>query len=307
MADQDAASVSAYAGPVSSLPTRFQIWGSRGSRNAVGSRIGNRTSCYSLAVGADLFVFDGGSGLLELSAALRTDERLARIERVHLLVSHAHWDHWEGVKDAEWFWRKDNGLHLTIMGPKEALDAIRRACEPPSFIRLDILALGTLASLRFVELVREQRIELPGATLDAVGLHHYSGMDPHRCYLDTLGYRLSVEGGPTVAYLCDHEPTDETRELERQILSSAQLAIVDASYGDIAQHAFGHGSVESVAALARSFPGVRVLAAHHGALRTDDAITAAARRHAADLRNFELAVEGATEEWDGSARRFRTS
>jgi phosphoribosyl 1,2-cyclic phosphodiesterase len=286
------------------LPIQFRIWGARGSRNATGSKIGNATSCYSLVVGAELFVFDAGSGLLALSAALQTDERLREVDRVHLLVSHAHWDHWEGLKDADWMWRKGNDLALTILGPKEAVDAIHRGFEPPSFISPEILALGTLASLSFVELAAGETTTLPGATLETVALHHYSGIAPHRRYLETLGFRLVVDGGPTVAYLCDHEPTGDTSEMERQLVSSADLAIIDASYGDIADHAFGHGSIESVARLARSFPAVRVLAAHHGPLRSDAEIEAAVARHAADVDGFALAVEGATEQWDPDRRRF---
>lgn len=300
----DSPSGSEGAEPGTSLPTQFHIWGSRGSRNALGSRIGNSTSCYSLAVGSELFVFDAGSGLLRLSAALRTDERLTHIERVHLIVSHAHWDHWEGLKDAEWMWRKDNGVELSILGPKEALDTIRLVCEPPSFIRLETLAIGTLASLAFVELKAGASFPLPGATLEALALHHYSGIAPNRRYLETLGYRLVVDGGPTIAYLCDHEPTDDSFEMERQTVSSADLSIIDASYSDIAEHSFGHGSVESAARLARALPDARVLIAHHGPLRTDEEIEDAVARHASDLAQLAIAVEGATEQWDTSTGRF---
>jgi len=286
------------------LPTLFHIWGSRGSRNAVGSQIGNRTSCYSLVVGNDLFVFDAGSGLLPLSVALRSDERLGRVERVHVLVSHAHVDHWEGVKDAEWMWRKNGGLDLTIMGPREALEAIRRVFAPPSFVPLEILAIGTLASLALVEIEAGASVQLPGATLEPMALHHYSGIAPNQRYLDTLGYRLVVDGGPTVAYLCDHEPTGKTSEMERRMVATANLAIVDASYSDIADHAFGHGSVESVAALARAFPEARILAAHHGPLRADAEIEEAGERHASGLPRFAIAREGATERWDPSSGRF---
>lgn len=292
------------AGHGESLPIWFQVWGSRGSRNQVGSRIGNSTSCYSLAVGQDLFVFDAGSGLLALSAALAEEPRLKAITRVHLLVTHAHWDHWDGLKDAEWMWRKNNGLALSILAPKEAHAAIAAVFEPPSFVRLEVLAMGTLASLRFVELAAGDSCDLPGAKLEVLALHHYSGMGTERRYLDTLGYRLVVNGGPTVVYMCDHEPTESTRDLEDAALASADLAVVDASYGDCVEHAFGHGSIESATHLALRHPTVRLLAAHHGPLRTDDEIENAARRHASKLNRFGIACEGATEIWDASARRF---
>ncbi len=241
---------------------------------------------------------------MALSAASLSDERLAKIERVHLLISHAHWDHWEGLKDAEWLWRKGNGIALSIMGPKEALDAINKAFSPPSFVPLDILAIGTVASLSLVELSAGESTQLPGATVDALALHHYSGIAPHKRFLDTLGYRLSIEGGPTIAYICDHEPTAETSEMEKTAVASADLAIIDASYSDVSEHAFGHGSIESVAQLARSFPDVPVMAAHHGPLRSDEQIEEAAQRHGEGLERFSLAVEGASLDWDADAGRF---
>ncbi len=221
--------------------TQLHIWGCRGGRNTWHSRIGNATSCYSLAVGADLFVFDAGRGLGALAAALAGDERLRAIERLHVLVTHAHLDHWEGLKDAEWMWRRDNGLELTVLGPQEALDTIAAGHAPPAFVPLEVLALGTLRRLSFVALAAGASVALPGATLETVALHHYSGLEPNRRYLDTLGYRLAVTDGPTVAYLSDHEPTAATRALEDAVVATAQLVIVDANHSDVAQHTFGHG------------------------------------------------------------------
>jgi phosphoribosyl 1,2-cyclic phosphodiesterase len=275
--------------------TVLQVWGCRGGRNTRGSQVGNSTSCYSLAVGADLFIFDAGRGLCPLAASLATDERLRRIERLHLLLTHAHMDHWEGLKDAEWMWRRDNGLELTVMAPKEAIDTIRGGHRPPAFVDLEVLAVGTLRRLSFVELVPGTRVDLPSATLDPVSLHHYSGIAPNRRYLETLGYRLAVAGGPTLSYLSDHEPTGETRAMEDAVAAGSQLVIVDANYSDVAQHAFGHGSIESAAQLARRHPATRVIAGHHGPMQSDAQIEDALRRHGAGVSNLAIAREGRDE------------
>lgn len=283
---------------------RFHVWGCRGGRNTQRSRIGNLTSCYSLRVGADLFVFDAGRGLLPLADATLRDDALRGVARVHVLVTHAHMDHWEGLKDAAWLWTPRNGLELGLVGPAEAIEAIRRAHEPPLFVPLEVLAIGTLARLSFTELAAGATFELPGATLHAVALHHYSGTSPHRRYLDTLGYHLVVHGGPRVAYLSDHEPTEATRALEDGLLADSQLAIIDANYGAIADHAFGHGSIEYAAGLARRHPTTWVMAGHHGPLRTDEAIEAEHGRHGADCPNFTLAVEGTGARWDAATGQF---
>jgi phosphoribosyl 1,2-cyclic phosphodiesterase len=281
---------------------RFQIWGSRGGRNSNGSRIGNLTSCYSLRAGEDLFVFDAGRGLLVLADSVLRDDAMRGVSRVHVLVTHGHMDHWEGLKDAAWMWAPRNGLSLDVIGPAEALDAIRRAHEAPSFVPLEVLARGTLAQLDYVELAPGATHVLPGATLRAVALHHYSGVAPDRRYLETLGYQLALDGGPTVAYLSDHEPTDATRATEDDLVAASQLALIDANYGEICEHAFGHGSIEYTAALASRHPIVSVLAGHHGPMRTDEAIETAYRRHS--VSNLAIAIEGASHVWDPATRRF---
>lgn len=278
---------------------RFQIWGCRGGRNTFGSRIGNLTSCYSLRVGADLFVFDAGRGLVSLAEAVFATPG---ISRVHVLITHAHMDHWEGLKDAGWFWRRNNGLELTLVGPAEALDAIRRAHEPPSFVQLEVLGQGTLAKLAIVEIAANAKMALPGATLRVVALHHYSGAAPHKIHLDTLGYQLIVDGGPTVTYLSDHEPTSATAAMESELYASSQLVVLDANYGAISEHAFGHGSIEIAAVRAREHPSTLVLAGHHGPLRTDAAIEAAHKHYG--CANLMMAIEGAALPWDVSAARF---
>ncbi len=281
--------------------TVFNVWGSRGGRNTHGSQIGNLTSCYSLFRGEDVYVFDAGRGLVVL-ADFAVVEAGGGLSRVHVLVTHAHMDHWEGLKDAAWFWTATNGLSVDVIGPAEALDAIRRAHEPPSFVPLEVLAAGKLARFGYVELAPGVTHTLPGATLDAVPLHHYSGMAPNRRYLDTLGYRLALDGGPTIAYLSDHEPTHETRVAEDALVAGSQLALIDANYAEIRDHAFGHGSIEYAADLARRHTSTRVLAAHHGGQRDDGEIEHTFNRHR--VPNLGLAVEGTKLRWDAVTGRF---
>jgi phosphoribosyl 1,2-cyclic phosphodiesterase len=268
------------------------------------SRVGNSTICSSIVCGSELFVLDAGRGLLALGAAMRDDARFRQIRRVHVFVSHAHLDHWEGLKDVDWFWKPDNGLDVRIWGTREALQAIRRGFAHPSYVSLEVLARGTTAALRFQALKAWQSKAIGDWQLETFPLHHYSGIGREKRLLDTLGFRLTGPGGVRVAYVCDHEPIASTRAMERSILQGTHLAIIDAHFSSIVDHCFGHGSQEHAAGLARQHPDTLILASHLAPMLTDTELHAARRRYANGVANYKLAHETSNWRWNERLERF---
>jgi phosphoribosyl 1,2-cyclic phosphodiesterase len=290
-----------------SLAPEFDVWGCRGSHNIVPahSRVGNGTSCYSLLVGEELYVLDAGRGLLVLGHTMPEDRRFAAVKRVHILVTHAHLDHWEGLKDVDWFWRRANGLHVTLWGTAQALRAIQRGFAHPSYVPLEVLARGTVASLKLKVLKTRERRRVGPLILETFPLHHYSGGNGARKRtLDTAGYRLSGVGGPRLAYLSDHEPTPRTRALEDEMLQGSHLALYDAHFKDVKDQMFGHGSQEHAARMAKAHPGTLVLAGHIGPMFSDEEVFATYGRHAQGVPNFRLALEGGRFRWNKSRGTF---
>ncbi len=292
-------------------PVEFEIWGARGSRSLCPpvSTIANYTSCYSVRAGADLFVLDGGRGLSVLSRSLAVEARFRGVERVHLLLSHSHMDHWEGLKDAEWFWTNGNGLELRVLGTEEAIETVRKSYGHPAYVPLEVLASRTLRRLHFATLEVDETKRIRGWKLETFALNHYSGGGNHKNRLDTIGYRLSSPQGFVLAYLCDHEPSPATERDEERMIEGAHLALIDAHFADRVQHAYGHGSQEHAASLARRHPATLVLAAHHGPTNDDRDIRRAQARHGRKLTNYAVASEGMRLTWSprtgqfGAARR----
>jgi len=289
----------------SGAPSEFEVWGCRGSRSFVPLRsaIGNYTSCYSLLNGPDLVVFDAGRGLAELGWAMGRRAALRKVERVHVLVSHAHLDHWEGLKDAEWFWRKAS-LEVQIVGSAQAVEAIQTAYRHPLYVNLELLAAGRLRSMRYQTLESGDPALIAGWRIETAPLNHYSGDDHSRQWLDTLGFRVTAPDGATLAYISDHEPHDGTRAVEERLLGDSHLVVYDAHFSDIRQQTHGHGSQEHAALMARAHPGLTVLAGHHGPTLTDKEIRAAHRRHRRGAPNFRLAVEGVVWRFDRRRSAF---
>jgi ribonuclease BN (tRNA processing enzyme) len=285
----------------------LDIWGSRGSRSLTPptSEIANYTSCYSLHAGEDLYVLDGGRGLGVLSQAIASGRRFQKVKRLHLFLSHAHMDHWEGLKDATWFWENGNGLSLHVLGAGEAIQAIERGYGHPAYVPLEILASRTLKELRFSELEAGMNKRIRGWSFRTFALNHYSGEGSEKNVLETLGYRVTSPDGFVLSYLCDHEPNAATESLEDEMLDSAQVAIVDAHFAERSQHAFGHGSQEHAAELARRHPRTLVLAAHFGPTYADRAIRRTNHRYGRSRPNFALAEEGARFSYSPESGRLR--
>jgi class 3 adenylate cyclase/CheY-like chemotaxis protein/ribonuclease BN (tRNA processing enzyme) len=284
----------------------FDVWGARGSRSILPARsaIANHTSCYSLLDGETLFLFDAGRGLAAVAHALAAEPRFAGLKDLHVLVSHAHMDHWEGLKDADWFWKRNNGLRLRVYGTLETLDTIRAGYAHPHYVPLELLAKATVDRLEYQALSAGEELRIGRIKLRTAALNHYSGEGTSINRLDTIGFRLSTEAGPTIVYLSDHEPTPSSSLMENAMLEGSNLAVIDSHFLDVAQHAHGHGSQEYTAGLARRHPGALLLAAHHGPLFSDPEIEQARRRHAGELANFVLAAEGDTWVWQPQSASF---
>jgi phosphoribosyl 1,2-cyclic phosphodiesterase len=254
--------------------------------------------------GNELVVLDAGRGLAALGQALFESKRFSRVRRVHLLLSHAHMDHWEGIKDAEWFWSRRNGIEVQILGTAEALGAVRTAYSHPLYVALELLAKRTVKGLAWRMLRAGDRRRIAGFTVRTGPLYHYSGEGRSFRVLDAIGFRLTTPDGATIAYLCDHEPRPSTGAAEQALVEGAHLAVYDAHFPNVRDHMHGHGSQEHAARMARAYPRTLVLAGHHGPAFTDRQVLTAFRRHRRGVPNFELAVEGESFRFDARRGAF---
>jgi phosphoribosyl 1,2-cyclic phosphodiesterase len=75
---------------------KIRFWGVRGSIPCPGSataKYGGNTSCLQVLGGQEIVILDAGTGIRELGQQLTA---LKKPVRVHMLLSHTHWDHIQG-------------------------------------------------------------------------------------------------------------------------------------------------------------------------------------------------------------------
>jgi phosphoribosyl 1,2-cyclic phosphodiesterase len=248
---------------------QLKVWGCRGSIPTPGEatvRFGGNTPCVEVRTrDGGLLILDAGTGLRRLGAQLDDDGPL------HVLVTHLHLDHVEGLRFFEPFWHADRELH--IWGPPSPLhtleERITRAFSPPLF---PIELADTPANVTFHDVPHEPW-EIAGVRIVAQTVSHPG---------PTLGYRLSLNG-TAVAYIPDHEPVlgIELASLESEWISGHALAEgVDVLFHDCqfseteypSRVGWGHSSVAHAVEFAERAEVPRLVLFHHDPDRSDDGV-----------------------------------
>lgn len=268
----------------------IRIWGCRGSLAAPGPktmRYGGNTSCVEVRTEAGgMVVLDAGTGIRELGLTELP-------QRIHLLLTHFHLDHIEGLGFFAPVWRPETELHVWgPPSPTRSLEArVARYFSPPLFPR----HLAELpCRLRFHDVPVEEW-ELEGLRICAAPVTHPG---------PTLGYRLR-ENDRALAYIPDHEPAlgAPMEELPGEWISGWELA----AEADLLLHdgqfteeeypsriGWGHSSVAHAVSFAARAEARRLLLFHHDPSRTDDQLEALlARARELGDRDVELAYDGA--------------
>ena len=255
---------------------RVQFWGTRGSIAKPGpgtARYGGNTSCIEVRSAREtLVIVDCGTGGHSLGQKLMS--AAVKGLRGHILISHTHWDHIQGIPFFEPLFAPGN--EWDIYGPKGLGQSLREALAGQmqyAYFPVTLDQCG--AKIRYHDLV-EGTFDIDDIKVSTRYLNHPAL---------TLGYRFEADG-VTVVYACDHEPHSHMlatgqgkisgQDLRHaEFVSGADLLIHDAQY--TAEEypdkiGWGHSPVEYVVNLGRHARVKRVALTHHDPLRDDDAI-----------------------------------
>ena len=246
---------------------RVTIWGCRGSVPTPGADtvgVGGNTSCVEVLLDdGTVLVLDAGTGIRCLGPNLV--ERGTR--RLHLLLTHLHLDHLEGLRFFAPIW--DESVAVDVWGPPSHLlsleERIARAFSPPLF---PVELSDVPARVTFHDVPKEPWT-IGDARLTAELVVHPG---------PTVGYRIETESA-TFAYLPDHEPalvgiTDRPSEWisGAALAGDADLLIHDAQYSEdeyVERIGWGHSSVDDAVAFARAVRARRLLLFHHEPAHAD--------------------------------------
>lgn len=274
-----------------------RIWGCRGSIAAPGAdtaKYGGNTSCVEVRLsGGEVVILDAGTGLRALGAELVTEG----VRRIHLLITHLHVDHIEGLGVFGPIWSPETELHL--WGPPSPVSSleerIARYFSPPLF---PVHLSEVPARITFHDTADTEW------SIDAARFASHPILHPG----PTVGYRIEDDGA-VLTYLTDHEPgLGVDLEASRPewisgfaLAYRADLLIHDCQYTSeeyTRRVGWGHSSVEHVATFVGKTEARSLLMFHHDPMHTDAELESireeAVERTGLSEDRCTLAAEGAS-------------
>jgi phosphoribosyl 1,2-cyclic phosphodiesterase len=212
---------------------KLTFWGVRGSTPTLERdtwRYGGNTACLELNVNdGPHFILDCGTGLRMLGNHLHAmHNRWSRWQgdgglEAHVLVTHYHWDHIQGLPFFHPFFEAQNRFHLYSFQSKHlGRNSLRQVLEAQfasPYFPIDVSMMSATRS--FSEIEGGDEWDVSGTHVSTAWLNH-----PQGC----LGYRLDTPAG-SIVYATDNEPG--VREFDnnlRQLAQGADVLIYDAQY-----------------------------------------------------------------------------
>jgi len=280
------------------------FWGTRGSIPTPGAhtaRYGGNTPCVAVeGAGGQLVVLDAGTGIRALGLQLVEHQNGA--VKVEILLSHAHWDHIQGLPHFKPFFAPGNAVR--IWGSRQgttSLEAILRQQMDPAVFPVPLDALSAQLTV--------QQVDTPEFSVGEFRVRTVKLRHPGT----TLGFRLTPAAsrgaaGPSLAYVTDNElgpgghydvPATWRRDFVG-FLSGVDVLIHDAMYTPQeleAHRGWGHSTYEEAVILAQDAGAKRLVLFHHEPEHDDDTIDGlvAAARVFAQSRGRPLEVLAAQE------------
>ncbi len=247
---------------------RVRVWGCRGTIAAPGTdtmRYGGNTSCVEIRLSdGEVIVLDAGTGARALGVELAREGT----RRIHVLLSHLHVDHIEGLGTFEPIWSPET--ELDIWGPSSPIASLEERIatyfSPPLF---PVHLSEVPARVTFHD-ATEVEWQIGGARVGSQPILHPG---------PTVGYRIE-DDGRVLSYVTDHEPAlgaDIEGDAQEWISGfalafRADLLIHDCQYTSDEYEdrvGWGHTSTEDVATFASRAEVASLLLFHHDPMHSD--------------------------------------
>ena len=287
---------------------KIKFWGVRGSIPSPGpntQRYGGNTTCIEVRTDDnDLIILDGGTGIFPLAQQLLKELPLT----AHILNTHSHWDHIQGLPFFIPIFIPGNTIYLYgAFDPLSGAGPERIMNVQMQYSYFPVREAEIQSNMHYLTVMPHEVIHIGTSRITPTLLSHP---------VVNMGYRIESKG-KSMFFTGDHEPhyniyepeddgyaeyqglIEDQRDAIVEAIKGVDVLIADSSY-TIAEYpskkGWGHGTFDSCIELAHSAGAKILYCTHHEPTRSDDDLemvfAEALARHADKKMDIRLAREG---------------
>lgn len=250
---------------------KFEVtfWGTRGTLPVSGApfvRTGGNTNCIEITCDDHTIIIDGGTGIRELGSKLVA---VAPNQKIHLMLTHAHYDHVEGIPFFAPFFNENSQININC----GVLEGCRSTSElMQTFMTRPFFPVGPevfSAQINYNTLEDNCVFKISdGIKVSTVPMNHPG---------NSTGYRIDF-AGKSFACITDTEHTPGTHDenilrlIDNVDVFSYDCSLTDNELPDF--QGYGHSTFEEGARLAKLANAGSMRASHHMPFRNDDELDA---------------------------------
>ena len=264
---------------------KFKFWGVRGSIPTPGPKTvkyGGNTTCIEVrTAGNQLLILDAGTGIFALAQTLLGQSPL----EAHILITHTHWDHIQGLPFFLPLLMANNHIHIYGgLDPVTQQGIERVLAVQLQYSYFPISAVQLKAQVHYHTLMPGEVVEIAGVKVTPIVLNHP---------VLNFGYRLDDQDGSSLFFTGDYEmPINPYSPKDPDYISNQQFIddklqdvlatiqgvdalIIDSSYTDAEYEkkiGWGHSTYRAALDLAHQAQAKRLFFTHHEPTRSDSTL-----------------------------------
>lgn len=261
------------------MTTKYlKFWGTRGSCSVSGPQyieFGGNTSCLELRYDDQLLIFDAGTGIRPLGKALNNDKK------IHLFLSHTHWDHAIGFPFFAPIYRPN--AHISVYSPQGTTPLRDRLNTLFADDFFPIPFSQIKAHLEFHLLQVQKPIKIGPLTVSFHQTHHPS---------ETYCFKIATPH-ETIGYVTDNEVDVPNQQSFIAFHKNVDYFIHETQYTKEEYQkkaGWGHSSIASVLELIAQVTPHNWFVTHHDPDHSDEALRSLALLARSELKKRNLDV-----------------
>lgn len=254
------------------------VRGSRPTPNIENMKYGGNTSCVEIRIGKKVFIFDAGTGIIDLGNNLMNDDFVDK--NINIFITHSHWDHIQGIPFFSPIYNSEYNINFFGEAKYELSfeEILKKQMSAPFFpVNLD----NAKANLKFIDISDKNVIVFNNNKYELFNdlsfENNSNDLFVSTCRLNhpnaSIGFKIEYNG-KKIVYATDSEMMyGELRESFIEFSNGVDLLIYDSQYTEeeynCTKKGWGHSTWNEAVRLAMESDVKNLYLFHHSENRTD--------------------------------------